>query len=219
MLPKVHCINSPFGRSVFRFYCNSTNSICSFDTMLLFSCFCMSIALVSALPQGNPSTTSSLNVDDPSSGDPTTPPKTLTAPSKPPNPWASGGIPTVPAACTDPSNPSDDCFNALATQAQNGVHAIGGYLSHDGTCTGTQEGQLETATWDASTLANYMTGWPANARGVAAGKFYMGPDFPTQQQRIKGKFCQYKVIYRRLHRLSAPLRMPLRKYWVTPSSR
>ena len=69
------------------------------------------------------------------------------------------------------------------------MHAVGGYLSHDGTCTGTQEGQLETAAWDASTLANYVTGWPANARGVAAGKFYMGPDFPTQQQRIKGKFC------------------------------
>ncbi|MCJ1297317.1 hypothetical protein MMC08_000103 [Hypocenomyce scalaris] len=150
----------------------------------------MSIALVTAIPQTSPSNTSSLNVDDPSAADPTTPPTTLTAPSKAPNPWASGGIPTVPSACADPSNPSDDCFNALSVQAQNGVNTLGGYLSHDGSCSSTQEGQLETAAWDASTLANYASDWPANGRGIAAGIFYIGPDYSTQQQRISARQMQ-----------------------------
>lgn len=179
-----------FVQSTFALRFNSGQFIYLIVTMLFLSSFCMSIALVAALPQANPSPSPSLDVDNPSAADPTTPPKTLTAPSQSPNPWASGGIPIVPAACTDCSNPSVDCFNALSALAENGVHALGGYLSHDGSCSSTQRGQLETAAWDASTLANYASNWPANARGIAAGKFYMGPDYSTQQQRIKGKRCQ-----------------------------
>ena len=151
------------------------------------------IVLVTALPQGDPAGSLSApvpNLDDPSSGDPETPPQGLAAPPKSANPWAAGGIPVVPAECTDASNPSEDCFTALfnAAAGDDTVHALGGYLSHDGTCAedGKQD-QLETAAWDATILAIHGKGWPNGARGAAAGRYWMGPDYPSQQKRIQGK--------------------------------
>ena len=80
---------------------------------------------------------------------------------------------------------------------------LGGYLVHDGSCDSTQEAQLETAAWDASTLANYAADWPRNARGIAAGNFYIGPDFATQQQRIQGERIPLPVEHCKLREVLA----------------
>ncbi|KAI9830702.1 MAG: hypothetical protein M1826_004531 [Phylliscum demangeonii] len=61
----------------------------------------------------------------------------------------------------------------------------GGSLKHDGTCDQERTGRLATAAWDAHTLAGYARGWPHGARGVSAGRYYIGPDYETQQQRIQ----------------------------------
>lgn len=151
--------------------------------MFTYVLLLLSSVLVAALPQGG----SAVDIDpkNPSGADPTKPPSKISVPPRPrTNPFA-GGIPKLPSDCTDPAHPSDACFNALQVQAE-GVQAEGGYLVHDGSCDEAKVSQLETAAWDASTLANYARTWPDGARGIAAGHFYIGPDFKTQEQRIKG---------------------------------
>ncbi|KAI9747701.1 MAG: hypothetical protein M4579_007409, partial [Chaenotheca gracillima] len=145
----------------------------------------LSVALVIALPQSGDSPSSSLDINNPSAADPTAPPISLSVPSPIANPWASGGIPLVPTECTDASNPSAPCFTALSKDAEDGVHAFGGYLTHDGSCSPEKKGQLETAAWDACNLATHASTWPANFRGEQAGQFYLGPDYISQQERIQ----------------------------------
>jgi hypothetical protein len=67
----------------------------------------------------------------------------------------------------------------------------GGYLyfDNDSNCTDPQKSALETAVWDATTLASYASDFPnsgAGARGRTSGIFYMGPDYASQQTRIAG---------------------------------
>ncbi|KAL9619882.1 MAG: hypothetical protein Q9160_005529 [Pyrenula sp. 1 TL-2023] len=71
------------------------------------------------------------------------------------------------------------------------MSASGGYLyfDKDSECTDNKKSALETAVWDATTLASYASTFP-NAgevsRGRASGIFYMGPDFASQQNRTSG---------------------------------
>jgi hypothetical protein len=126
--------------------------------------------------------------DDPNSSDPTTPPASITAPTRGDNPFPNGW-PQLPSECTDASNPSEACKNALHA-SDGGVHAFGGTLHHDGSCkvnsADTREGFLETAAWDAQILAHY-TSLTTDIHNIEAGRFYIGPDYAGQQQRIKGK--------------------------------
>jgi hypothetical protein len=67
----------------------------------------------------------------------------------------------------------------------------GGYLwfDKDSQCSDTQKSSLETAVWDATTLAFYSSNFPDSGegtRGRASGIFYMGPDYASQQTRISG---------------------------------
>lgn len=67
----------------------------------------------------------------------------------------------------------------------------GGYLWYDkdSGCDDSQKSALETAVWDATTLAMYSDNFPNNGEGthgIASGIFYMGPDYATQQTRIAG---------------------------------
>ena len=146
------------------------------------SVFLTLCATIGAIPNPIIAARADLDINNPSGSDPTTPPTSLSAPAgAPENPYPSG-IPTQPEQC-DGQNPSEDCFNAMGSS--------GGYLwfDKDSQCSDTQKSQLETAVWDATTLASYSSNFPNNgegARGQASGIFYMGPDFPTQQNRIAG---------------------------------
>lgn len=87
-----------------------------------------------------------------------------------------------PAQC-DRQNPSDDCFKAL--QSSSGYL----YFDKDSGCSSTQQDQLQTAVWDATTLADYSDQFPQagdGARGPQAGRFYIGPDLQQFQGRISG---------------------------------
>jgi hypothetical protein len=122
--------------------------------------------------------------EDPSSSNPATPPTTLTKLQRPDNPFPNGW-PQLPAQCTDSANPSGECKEALRAN-DGGVRAFGGTLHHDGTCKDGKEAFLETAAWDAFTLAIESTNFPANSRDRGAAHFYMGPDYAAQQSRIHG---------------------------------
>jgi hypothetical protein len=134
---------------------------------------------VAAVPNPSVPPPPDLNVDNPSSGDPTSPPKSLSFPLRAPKPEA---ILEQPAQC-DGENPSDDCFRALSSGS-------GGYLwyARDSMCNDDQKDALSTAVWDAYTLALWSSNFPNvdGARGTASGKYYMGPDFPEFQDRIGG---------------------------------
>ena len=143
-----------------------------------------------ATPLFNPPTTQIIP-DDPSQADPPTPPKTLSAPPKAPNPYPFG-IPTHPESC-DGQNPSRKCFNDLDAQVANsttGTSLGGGYIYFDKNsgCSEDQKGVLTTASWDASTLASYASNFPTSAHGIAAAKYYMGPDWQSQTGRLTGNF-------------------------------
>ena len=139
-------------------------------------------AVVTAIPNPQAAAPSGLDINNPSDSDPTSPPSSISFPTgAPENPYPSG-IPTQPDQC-DGQNPSDDCFNTMA--------GSGGYLwfDKDSECSPDQKSQLETAVWDATTLAFYSSNFPNNGagtRGQASGIFYMGPDFASQQNRIAG---------------------------------
>jgi hypothetical protein len=145
--------------------------------VLLYLCI-----VVAASPRPVAPAPSSLDVNNPSSSDPTSIPKSISFPARASNPYPSG-IPPQPSLC-DGQNPSDDCFNAMGGGS-------GGYLyfDNDSNCTDPQKSALETAVWDATTLASYASDFPnsgAGARGRASGIFYMGPDYASQQTRIAG---------------------------------
>ena len=125
--------------------------------------------LAAAAPNPIVSPTASIDVNNPSGADPSTPPTSISFPSPAPNPYPST-IPTQPAQC-DGQNPSDDCFNAMSSS--------GGYLwfDQDSQCSDPQKAQFETAVWDATTLAMYSSSFPAGGeanRGISSGIFYMG---------------------------------------------
>jgi hypothetical protein len=135
-------------------------------------------ALAAAAPA--PQASSSAAPDDPSAADPTSPPKTISFPNT--RGQKPSAIPTQPSQC-DGQNPSDDCFRALGSSS--------GYLyfDKDSACDANQQGQLQTALWDAITLAGYSNLFPnagEGARGPQSGRFYMGPDFQQFQGRISG---------------------------------
>ena len=125
--------------------------------------------LVAAAPNPIVSPTASIDVNNPSGADPSTPPTSIAFPSPAPNPYPST-IPTRPVQC-DGQNPSDDCFNAMSDS--------GGYLwfDQDSQCSDPQKAQFETAVWDAATLAMYSSTFPAAGeanRGISFGICYMG---------------------------------------------
>ncbi|KAL9098006.1 MAG: hypothetical protein Q9163_006243 [Psora crenata] len=67
----------------------------------------------------------------------------------------------------------------------------GGYLyfDKDSQCSDSKKSALQTAAWDATTLASYASSFPdagEGNRGQQSGRFYMGPDFASQQNRISG---------------------------------
>jgi hypothetical protein len=67
----------------------------------------------------------------------------------------------------------------------------GGYLYYesDSGCSDNQKNALETALWEATTLASYSSIFPNNgegSRGSASAHFYMGPDYLSQKDRISG---------------------------------
>ncbi len=137
-------------------------------------------ALVAAVPNPIVAAPSGLDVNNPSGSDPTSPPKSISFPNgRPPNPYPCG-IPTQPGHCNG-QNPSNHCFNTMDQS--------GGYLwfDKDSECSNSQKSTLETAVWDATTLASYSSDFPHGSQGThgqAAGIFYMGPDFASQQTRL-----------------------------------
>lgn len=138
-------------------------------------------ALVAAIPNPSVAAPSSLDGSDPSGSDPTSPPQSISFPTAIPNPYPSG-IPTQPGQC-DGQNPSSDCFDAMGQS--------GGYLwfDKDSQCTDSQKSAVNTAIWDASSLASYSSQFPNSGQRThsrASAIFYMGPDFATQQTRIAG---------------------------------
>ena len=122
------------------------------------------------------------DLGDPSSTDPKEPPKSISFPkNRPPRPYEAG-IPIQPKNC-DGRNPSNDCFTALS--------GSGGYLyfDQDSQCSDSEKSALQTALWDATTLAFYASDFPdagESNHGRQSGRFYMGPDFASQQSRISG---------------------------------
>ena len=124
-----------------------------------------------------------VDVNNSSDSDPTSPPKIISSPTRALDNRYSFDIPTQPNQC-DGQNPFDDCFN---TMHESG----GGYLwfAKGSQCSEAQKSTLETAVWDATTLAGYSVNFANNGksnRGQASGIFYMGPDFASQQTRISG---------------------------------
>jgi hypothetical protein len=145
--------------------------------VLLYLCI-----VVAASPRPLAPAPSSLDVNNPSSSDPTSIPKSISFPARASNPYPSG-IPPQPSLC-DGQNPSDDCFNAMGGGS-------GGYLyfDNDSNCTDPQKSALETAVWDATTLASYASDFPnsgAGVRGRASGISHMGPDYASQQTNCLG---------------------------------
>jgi hypothetical protein len=135
--------------------------------------------LIAATPIADPPKGPDIN--NPSASDPKTPPKKISFPKRPDNPFPKG-IPTQPDKC-DGEFPSDDCFHAMGSN--------GGYLyfEKDSGCSDNQKNVLETALWEATTLASYSSNFPNNgegSRGSASAHFYMGPDYLSQKDRIAG---------------------------------
>jgi hypothetical protein len=137
----------------------------------------LSGGLVAATPYLRVPPQPDLNVDDPASGDPASPPHSISFPYRAPKP---DEITNQPAQC-DGQAPSDDCFRALAYGSEI-------RYDRDSECSYEQKEDVRSAVWDAHTLASYSSTFPDvdGARGSAAGRFYMGPDFSEFQGRISG---------------------------------
>ncbi|KAH0350013.1 hypothetical protein KCU81_g2830, partial [Aureobasidium melanogenum] len=123
------------------------------------------------------------DLPDPWASDPTSPPANISFPSGiPSNPYPSG-IPDLPDLC-DGNNPNDNCFNTLASGS-------GGYLYFDKNsgCSDSQKSMIQTAVWDATTLANYASTFPGpNIHAQQSGRFWMGAGYQAQANRISGNF-------------------------------
>jgi len=124
-----------------------------------------------------------IDPENPSASDPTSPPSSISFPPRAPKPPSGSEFSTQPPQC-DGEAPSDECFKAMSDS--------GGYLwfAKDSQCSNDDKTFLETALWDAHTLALYSSTFPNvdGARGSAAGTYYMGPDFSQFQGRIAGNF-------------------------------
>ncbi|KAH0172234.1 hypothetical protein KCU67_g1814, partial [Aureobasidium melanogenum] len=140
-------------------------------------------SFVAALPQSFVPREEADILPDPWASDPTSPPTNISFPSGiPSNPYPSG-IPDLPDPC-DGNNPNDDCFNTLASGS-------GGYLyfDKDSGCSDSQKSMIETAVWDATTLANYASTFPGpNIHAQQSGRFWMGAEYQEQAARISGMF-------------------------------
>ncbi|KAF2872928.1 hypothetical protein BDV95DRAFT_568343 [Massariosphaeria phaeospora] len=132
-------------------------------------------------------TRAEVDPDNPQAADPKQPPKTLTAPSGPSNPFQSG-FQTAPASCTDFQKPSESCLKDLQAQTGGVVAFSGGQIKwdDDNQCDDTKKGVYQTAMYDAHILATYASTLPDghNAKDIALWKTWIGPDYITQQQRI-----------------------------------
>lgn len=121
----------------------------------------------------------SVDVNNPSASDPKIPPKQISFPQRPDSPLVNG-IPNEPGKC-DGEFPSDDCFNTMGG---------GGYLYYekDSRCSNNPKNVLETALWEATTLASYSSNIPCNgegSRGSASAHFYMGLDYCIYRRKTE----------------------------------
>jgi hypothetical protein len=111
------------------------------------------------------------------------------------NPFVDGLV-AIPESCAGFMQPADNeaCHRDLAAQ-EGGVEAFGGgKLKWDPrSCTNEQRGAIETAAYDAATLAKYGAKAPTGGKGVLLWKTYIGPDFSSQQTRILGKLSQILI--------------------------
>jgi hypothetical protein len=142
--------------------------------------------------------------DNPEASDPKQPPKKLTIPSRPENPFKAG-FKTAPDSCDDLRKPSQQCIRDLQAQPGGVVAFSGGELKwdKDHNCNEQQMGKYQTAAWDAHALAAFADLEPDehNASDIALWKTWMGPDYPTQQKRISGTFKSRFHVYTCSHGL------------------
>jgi hypothetical protein len=78
---------------------------------------------------------------------------------------------------SDFQKPSEKCLNALVAQNGGVIAFSGGDLKFDDqSCDDTKKGQLETAAWDALTLATFAgtSAPPRTSRDIASWKTYIG---------------------------------------------
>lgn len=161
------------------------------------------------------------NIDDPTASDPRSPPASF-----PPLPLRTGINPfagkfvAIPESCAGSNmmRPSDQCLADLNKQPDGVVAFSGGSLKFDDkSCTQDQVNKMETAVWDATTLAKFASHIPTSAPDIAAWKTWIGPDFWTLQDRILGMSISCVFVFlHSLHTISASLRL----YWhSTMSSR
>ncbi|KAF4304349.1 hypothetical protein GTA08_BOTSDO08340 [Botryosphaeria dothidea] len=149
--------------------------------------------LVVGVPHVRRDPADDVDPEDPSKSNPKTAPTSFPSLPKADNPFPNG-IKKVPDECTNFQKVSEDCHNALDGVSTESVSAYGGgLLFQDGSCNDDQKAALETAAWDALTLAQY-TGdrKPTNARQIAAWKTYVGPDYSIFQQRMLDNFNRFK---------------------------
>jgi hypothetical protein len=129
-----------------------------------------------------------INTDDPSASDPESPPSTLNRPVvNLDNPFAGNSL-TVPDSCNDLQRPSDQCLRDLKAGKDEANAQSGGGLTFekDSQCSDDQKSILETAAYEAMTLATFGGHNPSSARDIATWKAYIGPDYANQQGRITG---------------------------------
>jgi hypothetical protein len=129
-----------------------------------------------------------IDTDNPSDSDPENPPSTLNRPVvNLDNPFAGKSI-TVPDSCNDLQRPSDQCLRDIKAGKDEANAQSGGGLTFekDSQCSDDQKGILETAAYEALTLATFAAHNPSSAREIATWKAYIGPDYANQQGRITG---------------------------------
>ncbi|KAF3811108.1 hypothetical protein GCG54_00010444 [Colletotrichum gloeosporioides] len=128
-------------------------------------------------------------ISDPAASDPANPPSSFKALWRPDgqNPF-SGNIPLLASACRNPwEKPSRECADAAI--AQSGLVAFGGgtIKYEDGSCN-PYKNIIETAAWDAVTLARFAKAVPTTGRQIPTWRTYIGPDFAEYQDRISQNF-------------------------------
>jgi hypothetical protein len=130
--------------------------------------------------------------DDPEAANPKTPPQSLGRPPSLGENIYKRGFPIAPDSCTNLFKPSEQCIRDMQAQPSTaGLHAFsGGELKLDNNhgCSDRQIGQLETAAWDALSLARYTDTEPdsKNPRHVTSWNAWIGPDYPDYSKRIAG---------------------------------
>ncbi|EQB57145.1 hypothetical protein CGLO_02782 [Colletotrichum gloeosporioides Cg-14] len=122
-------------------------------------------------------------LSDPAASDPAKLPSSFKSLWRPDgqNPF-SGNIPLLASACVNPwEKPSKECADAAI--AQSGVVAFGGgtIKYEDGSCN-PYKNIIETAAWDAFTLARFTKAVPTTGRQIATWRTYIGPDFAEAEE-------------------------------------